>query len=57
MKLHALVVDDSSDILEDVADRLESLGHTCDRVSCQNDAREHLEQNSYSYVLLDMEIP
>lgn len=57
MSFHALVVDDSPDILEDVKDRLESLGHTCDCATCQRDARDHLAQNEYSYVLLDLEIP
>ena len=55
---HALVVDDSSDILEDVRDRLESLGHTCDCASTQEQAREVLQSGTgYSYVLLDLEIP
>lgn len=57
MKYHALVVDDSPDIIEDVKDRLEGLGHTCDGVSCLQCAREHLSKNSYSYMLLDLEIP
>ena len=57
MKFHALVVDDSEDILEDVKDRLEVLAHTCDLVTCLKDAREHLSENSYSYVLLDLQIP
>jgi len=57
MKFHALVVDDSPEVLEDVKDRLESLGHTCDCVSCLKCARELLAKNSYSYILLDLEIP
>jgi len=57
MTFHALAVDDSPEILEDVKDRLESLGHTCDCVTCLQSARESLETNSYSYVLLDLQIP
>ena len=57
MTYHALVVDDSPDVLDDVKDRLEGLGHTCDRVTCLQCAREHLAKNSYSYILLDLEIP
>lgn len=57
MSLHALVVDDSPDILDDVKDRLESMGHTCDCASCQDKAREYLDSSAYSYVLLDLEIP
>lgn len=57
MSYHALVIDDDPDILEDVKDRLESLGHTCDIVSCQTKAREHLKAKEYSYVLLDLQIP
>lgn len=57
MSFHALVVDDNPDILEDVRDRLESMGHTCDCASCQEKTRAFLNENTYSYVLLDLEIP
>ncbi|MBN1361140.1 MAG: response regulator [Sedimentisphaerales bacterium] len=57
MKYHALVVDDNPDVLDDVKDRLESLGHSCDCVTCLQCARDHLAKNSYSYILLDLEIP
>lgn len=57
MKFHALVVDDSPEILDDVKDRLESLGHTCDCVGSQEQARKLVASNGYSYVLLDLEIP
>lgn len=57
MKYHALVIDDCDEILEDVEDRLESLGHTCDCVGSQEKAREMVASNGYSYVLLDLEIP
>lgn len=57
MSYHALVVDDMPDVLEEVKDRLESLGHTCDCASAQQPAREYLAQNQYSYILLDLEIP
>lgn len=57
MKLHALVVDDSPDVLDDAKDRLEALGHTCDCVTSLQDARDHLAKNQYSHALVDLEIP
>lgn len=57
MTFHALAIDDDPAILEDVKDRLESIGHTCDCVTCLQCAREHLAEKSYSYILLDLEIP
>ncbi len=57
MTFHALAVDDTIEILEDVKDRLECLDHTCDCVTCVHLAREQLGTNSYSYILLDLEIP
>ena len=57
MTYHALVVDDNPSIVEDVKDRLESLGHTCDCVHCMDCGRKRLTAGSYSYVLLDLEIP
>lgn len=57
MSFHALVVDDNLEILEDVKDRLDSLGHTCDCASTQDNARALLDRNTYSYILLDLEIP
>ncbi|HOQ86481.1 MAG TPA: hypothetical protein PLQ89_12275, partial [Phycisphaerae bacterium] len=57
MTFHALAIDDDPAILEDVKDRLECLGHTCDGVTCMTCAREHLATNTYSYILLDLQIP
>ena len=57
MKLHALVVDDNPDILDNVKDRLESMGHTCDLARSQAEARGLFAENRYSYVLLDLAIP
>lgn len=54
---HALVIDDDKYICEDVKNRLESLGHTCDCVYTQTDAMEKIEEKKYSYILLDLEIP
>lgn len=50
-------MDDNSDILEVVGDILASLGHEHDNATCQDEARELLERNAYSYYLLDLEIP
>ncbi len=38
MTFHALVVDDDPEIREDVQDRLDSLGHTCDMAESQEAA-------------------
>jgi len=57
MKYHALVVDENPDILENVKDHLESMGHMCDLASSQAEARELLAENRYAYVLLDLAIP
>jgi CheY-like chemotaxis protein len=56
-KYHALVVDDHEWVCDDVRGRLESLGHACDSVRTQKDALEKLEENSYDYIILDLEIP
>jgi len=57
MTPHAIVVDDNRDVLDDVSDRLESMGHTCDLAETQSDARKLLEHGRFSYALLDLEIP
>jgi len=57
MTCHALVVDDNPEIHDDVKDRLESLGHTCDQASSQEEAKTLLAKNSYAYTLLDLKIP
>jgi len=57
MTFHALVIDDNQDVLEDIRDRLDSLGHTCDCAKTQTDARELLKCGQFTYALLDLEIP
>ena len=58
MKHHALVIDDDEGIRDDVQERLESLGHTCECVGCQHTARQKLEAGTkYAYILLDLQIP
>ena len=57
MTIKALVVDDDPNIIEVVADILESLEHEFDSAATQHDARQLIAENSYSYVLLDLEIP
>ncbi len=55
---HALVVDDDQGIIEDVRERLHSIGHVAVSVSCMDDARSSLEvKHDFDYVLLDLEIP
>jgi DNA-binding response OmpR family regulator len=57
MTTKALVVDDDPDILDVVSDILESLGHECDRADSVESARQCLDRDEYTYVLLDLEIP
>ncbi len=57
MTYRALVVDDDPDVLEVVGDILQSLVHEHDDATCQEEARRLLDRNSYSYYLLDLEIP
>lgn len=57
MNHHALVIDDDPEIQTVVRDRLESLGHTCETVGSQTEARELIGRGCYSYILLDLEIP
>jgi DNA-binding response OmpR family regulator len=57
MKPHALIIDDDPAIREALADRLESLGHDCEAVGSQTEARERLGRCSFSYILLDLELP
>jgi len=54
---HALIVEDSQDVAEQVRERLESIGHTCDSAETQDAARKLLTQHAYTYILLDLEIP
>jgi len=53
----ALVIDDDPEIIEIVADTLASLGHAFDPAASQEEAQSFLRAHSYSYVLLDLEIP
>ena len=57
MTFRALVVDDNPEILNNVKDRLESMGHTCDLANSQSEAKTLLAKNCYAYVLLDLAIP
>ena len=57
MTCHALIIDDCPEVLEDVQDRLDSLGHTYDAATYLESARKLLAQNHYTYVLLDLKIP
>lgn len=54
---NALVVDDDPDILVEVAERLEAVGHRSTGVSSVEDARAALTQGGWDYLVLDLEIP
>jgi len=53
----ALVIDDDPEILEDVAEILDSMGHEYDLAACQEEGRRLVAANEYTYFLLDLEIP
>ncbi|MBI1348630.1 response regulator [bacterium] len=53
----ALIVEDDPRIMESIVDVVESLGHEHATASCQDDARQLLNGQPYSYALLDLEIP
>ena len=57
MTMKALVIDDDPDILSEVSDIVDSLGHQHDQADSVETARECLARGSYSYILLDLEIP
>ncbi len=57
MQQRALVIDDDPFIREEVAEILESIGHSYDMATCQQEARQLLASNEYAYYLLDLEIP
>lgn len=57
MKPLALVIEDDPAIREALGDRLDSLGHDHHCVGCLNEARERLGRCSYTYILLDLELP
>ena len=54
---HALVIDDHDLILQIVGEKLESLDHTFDTASSQEEAEDFLRRQSYDYILLDLAIP
>lgn len=54
---HALVIDDHDQILQIVGEKLESLDHTFDTASSQEEAEDFLRRQSYDYILLDLAIP
>lgn len=53
----ALVVDDDPAIIDAVGETLESLGHVYDHAGCVESARKLMDQDQYSYFLVDLEIP
>jgi CheY-like chemotaxis protein len=57
MKPLALIIEDDPGIRDALADRLESFGHDCEAVGTQMEARERVERRTFSYILLDLELP
>ncbi len=57
MSSKVLIVDDDRGIVEEVADIVESLGHTSESAPCMQSARERLAAGRYDCILLDLEIP
>ena len=54
---NALVVDDDPDILVEVTERLEAIGHRSTGVNSVEEARATLVQGGWDYLVLDLEIP
>lgn len=54
---NALVVDDDADILVEVGERLEAIGHRSTGVNSVEEARAALGQGGWDYLVLDLEIP
>lgn len=57
MKYRALVVEDDPAIVHLATDALVSMGHEFDVAASQQEALAWLAQKSYSYILLDIQIP
>lgn len=57
MKHRALIIEDDSDIAESVIERVDSLDHDHVWVKSQEEARQHLSNGGFTYVLLDLQIP
>ena len=53
----ALVIDNDSEVLQEVRNILSSLGHQCCCISTQEEAEDLLKKHSFCYVLLDLELP
>lgn len=53
----ALVVDDDADLIQEVRNMLESLGHDCCCASTQEEAEQLLTSHAFCYLLLDLELP
>ena len=57
MTYTALVVEDQPEIIDVIADVMDSLEHSFDTACSQREAMKRLRERSYSYILLDIEIP
>lgn len=55
--IRALVIDDQDGFRELVVKRLTALGHVCMEAAHMEAAREQLAANTFSYIVLDMQIP
>jgi len=53
----ALVVEHDPEVIDVISEALESLEHTFDTACSQREAVKRLRETSYSYVLLDIDIP
>lgn len=56
-QLKALVVEDDQRIMPTIEDALYSMGHQSVHVTNQEDAQQHLDDDKFDYVLLDLHIP
>ena len=55
--IKALVIDDCENFCRQAARRIAALGHECMTARHMEEARELLAANTFSYIILDMQIP
>ncbi len=57
LRYNGLIVGDDAENSNNVMERLNAMGHLCDRAFCIEKARQLVTHKKYDYVILDMELP
>ena len=55
--IRALIIDDCENFRRQAARRITALGHECMEAGHMEEARRLLAENTFSYIILDMQIP